>query len=99
MLNNAEKFITNMISDNDLKLLAQDCFDSLTLERSINQSLVGKLKGDVSNYLATGNSVHVNKETRRLIDALILYTIYQLETRVQSVSKDVYSSTSPPDNL
>lgn len=88
-----------MISDNDLKLLAQDCFDSLTQERSINQSLVGKLKGDVSNYLATGNTVHVNKETRRLIDALILYTIYQLETRVQSVSKDVYSSTSPPDSL
>ena len=75
-----------MINPNDLRLLAHDCFDSLVRERSINEQLVSKLKGDISNYLATGTNNGLNEETQRLIDSLIKYLDYQLETRIQSVS-------------
>ena len=88
-----------MINPNDLRLLAHDCFDSLVRERSINEQLVSKLKGDISNYLATGTNNGLNEETQRLIDSLIKYLDYQLETRVQSVSiEDVTLNVdiSPP---
>lgn len=96
MLNNAELILIN---PNDLRLLAHDCFDSLVRERSINEQLVSKLKGDISNYLATGTNNGLNEETQRLIDSLIKYLDYQLETRVQSVSvEDVTLNVeiSPP---
>lgn len=88
-----------MINPNDLRLLAHDCFDSLVKERSINEQLVSKLKGDISHYLATGTNNGLNEETLRLIDSLIKYLDYQLETRVQSVSvEDVTLNVeiSPP---
>ena len=83
-----------MINPNDLRLLAHDCFDSLVKERSINEQLVSKLKGDISHYLATGTNNGLNEETLRLIDSLIKYLDYQLETRVQSVSVEASHLTS-----
>ena len=92
-----------MINPNDLRLLAHDCFDSLVKERSINEQLVSKLKGDISHYLSTGTNNGLNEETLRLIDSLIKYLDYQLETRVQSVSiEDVTLNVdicSPPEKL
>lgn len=87
------------VNTQDLNLLADDCFESLVIDYSTNNQHLTKIQGMISRYLATGEDIGLNPETKRLVDSLIAYFHYQMETRTQSVSTDSSTSQNSPVNL
>jgi PBP1b-binding outer membrane lipoprotein LpoB len=75
-----------MINANDLELLATDSFDSMTEDYATDDKHIDRLKHHIAIYLKTGDNVGLTPETKRLVDSLINFTRYQLDTRVESVS-------------
>tara|TARA_B100000282_G_C31493680_1_gene381552 strand:+ start:182 stop:433 length:252 start_codon:yes stop_codon:yes gene_type:complete len=75
-----------MINANDLKLLAWDSLDSMTENHATDDKHIDRLKHHIAIYLKTGDNVGLTPETKRLVDSLINFAKYQLDTRVESVS-------------
>lgn len=82
------------VKSSDLNLLANDSFESMRIQFTSEEDFINKLKHYTAEYLQTGNDFGLTQEHKRLVDSLIHYVKYQLETRTQSVSTS--HTTSPP---
>ena len=87
-----------MIKNSDLKLLAEDCFESLAIDFATDKDCAKKVKHYVAIYLKTGDNVGLNIETKRLVDALMNYGIYQMQKKLERVSIQSPLNTIGPPN-
>lgn len=84
-----------MMKPSDIHMLANDSFESMRIQYVSEDEFINKFIHYIAIYLKTGDNVGLTPESKRLIDGLINYAKYQLETRTQSVST-ILPKDSPP---
>tara|TARA_B100000900_G_C20572150_1_gene713683 strand:- start:107 stop:397 length:291 start_codon:yes stop_codon:yes gene_type:complete len=73
-----------MVNTNDLNMMAQDFFDAYVDDYAVNDKVMIEVIKELINFWESGQTGSLKPEATRLLVALLSYTNYQLQTRIQS---------------
>jgi len=80
-----------MVNTNDLNMMAQDFFDAYADDYAVNDKVMIEVIKQLINFWESGETGSLKPEATRLLVALLSYTNYQLQTRIQETGDPSFS--------
>ena len=80
-----------MVTKNDIELMAQDFFDAYADDYAVNDKVMIAVIKQLINFWESGQTGSLKPVATRLLVALLSYTNYQLQTRIQETGDPSFS--------